>query len=143
MEFITNPKTARPRRSYRGVFLTVIAVIVLIVVIYSYFKYFMTYSDGSRYGLLQKFSHKGNLFKTYEGELILNSITSNSNATLASEKFYFSVTDKGTAEKLMHAQGSLVTLYYNEKHGTLPWRGDTRYMIDSVEIDSTDHNNRR
>lgn len=98
----------------------------------------MNYSSGIRYGLLQKFSYKGNIFKTYEGELILSSVRSNSNVALASEKFYFSVTDKGTAEKLMNSQGRLVTLHYTQKNGALPWRGDTPYIVDSVQADATE-----
>lgn len=96
----------------------------------------MNYSSGIRYGLLQKFSYKGNLFKTYEGELILSSVRSNSNVALASEKFFFSVSDKPTAEKLMNSQGRYVTLHYKEKNGTLSWRGDTPYIVDSVQVDT-------
>ena len=96
----------------------------------------MNYSSGIRYGLLQKFSYKGNVFKTYEGELILSSVRSNANVPLASEKFFFSVNEKGTAEKLMNLQGRNVTLYYTEKNGTLSWRGDSRYIVDSVQLDS-------
>lgn len=100
-----------------------------------YWKYYFTYSSGNRYGLLQKFSHKGNLFKTYEGEMILSSIKSNMNVALASEKFFFSVTDKNVANELMNAQGKFVTIHYEEKNGTLSWRGDTPYIVDSVKVE--------
>ena len=102
---------------------------------YFYWKHYFTYSSGNRYGLLQKFSHKGNLFKTYEGEMILSSIRSNMNVTLASEKFFFSVTDKNVANELMNAQGKFVTIHYEEKNGTLSWRGDTPYIVDSVKVE--------
>ena len=84
------------------------------------------------YGLLQKFSYKGNMFKTYEGELILSSVRSNVNVTLASEKFFFSVTDKQVANQLMRLQGRHITVHYKEKNGVLGWRGDTKYIVDSV-----------
>jgi hypothetical protein len=100
-----------------------------------YWKYYFTYSSGNRYGLLQKFSHKGNLFKTYEGEMILSSIKSNMNVALASEKFFFSVTDKNVANELMNAQGKFITIHYEEKNGTLSWRGDTPYIVDSVRVE--------
>src|SRR5688572_16418711 len=126
MEFITNERTTTPQRSRgRGILGKIMIVVLLIVGILLYWKFFMNYSDGIRYGLLQKFSHKGKLFKTYEGELILSSVRGNSNVAIASEKFFFSVTDKKTAEKLMNAQGRYVTLHYKEKNGTLMWRGDT------------------
>src|SRR5215218_2106983 len=106
MDFIPNQQTTAPRRSRGGGILrTILIIVILILGIFFYWKYSMNYSSGIRYGLLQKFSYKGNLFKTYEGELILSSVRSNTNVALASEKFYFSVNDKGTAEKLMNLQG--------------------------------------
>jgi hypothetical protein len=142
MDFVTNQSTA-PRRRRSGVFSKIIIVVLLITGIVVYWKFFMNYSSGIRYGLLQKFSRKGNVFKTYEGELILSSVTSNNNVSLASEKFYFSVTNAHTADKLMHAQGNYVRLYYNEKNGTLSWRGDTRYIVDSVELVTSPEEQRR
>ncbi len=109
-------------------------IVLLILAGFFYWKYYYTYSDGNRTGLLQKFSHKGNVFKTYEGELILSSIQSNNNMALASEKFLFSVADKPLAEKMMGLEGKRVTLHYHEKNGSLPWRGDTNYLIDSVTV---------
>ena len=66
-------------------------VVVLILAVFIFWKYFYTYSEGNRTGMLQKFSYKGNVFKTYEGELVLNSIIMNSTTAMASEKFYFTV----------------------------------------------------
>ncbi len=144
MDFVPNNQTAATRRRRGSGLLWKIALIALLIFgIYCYWKYFMNYSSGIRYGLLQKFSHKGNVFKTYEGELILSSVTSNNNVSLASEKFYFSVTNDNTAEKLMHSQGSYVRLYYKEKNGTLSWRGDTRYIVDSVEVGAAPEMQRR
>lgn len=103
--------------------------------IYFYWKYFFTYSSGNRYGLLQKFSHKGNLFKTYEGEMILSSIRGNNNVPLASEKFFFSVSDEKVANQLKNMQGKYITVHYKEKNGTLVWRGDTKFIVDSVRTE--------
>ena len=77
-------------------------------------------------------SHKGNLFKTYEGELVLNSIASNSNGPLSSEKFYFSVEDKNIAAKMAQFEGQRVELLYEQKNGALFWRGDSEYIVDSI-----------
>jgi hypothetical protein len=111
-----------------------IIVIVLLVVVGSWFywKYYFTYSDGNRTGLLQKFSRRGNLSKTYEGELVLSSIVGNTISPLSAEKFFFSVDDEAVAKKLMNHEGQRVTLHYKEKNGTLFWRGDTRYIVDSI-----------
>jgi hypothetical protein len=81
---------------------------------------------------LQKFSYRGNLFKTYEGEMVLSSVESSRDVPLASEKFLFSVTDKSTAQKLANLQGHFVVVHYSQKHGKIWWRGDTEYFVDSV-----------
>ena len=94
---------------------TILLFVVLGFGIYFYWKYFFTYSSGNRYGLLQKFSKKGNLFKTYEGEMILSSVRGTNNVPLASEKFFFSVTDDNVANKLMNMQGQYITVHYEEK----------------------------
>jgi hypothetical protein len=129
---------ALPARKYTGVKRVIWTILLLFLLIlggYFYWKYLFTYSSGNRYGLLQKFSHKGNLFKTYEGELILSSVRGSNNVPLASEKFYFTVTDDKVAGQLMNLQGRFVTVRYKEKNGTLSWRGDSRYIVDSVKAD--------
>ena len=114
---------------------TILLLALLILGGYFYWKYFFTYSNGNRYGLLQKFSHKGNIFKTYEGEMILSSVRGNNNVPLASEKFFFSVTSDKVADQLMNLQGRFVTVHYREKNGTLSWRGDSKYIVDSVRVE--------
>jgi len=109
-----------------------IFILILATAVFIYWKFMFTYSEGNRSGLLQKFSYKGAIFKTYEGELILSSIRSNQEVTLASEKFLFSVPDKALAEMLMKLEGTMVILHYREKNGSLPWRGETVYLVDSV-----------
>ena len=110
----------------------ILASLVVILGLFIYWKYSFTYSEGNRAGLLQKFSYKGTIFKTYEGELILSSIKSNQNVALASEKFYFSVPDKELANKLLHLEGSPIVLHYKEKNGILPWLGETKFLVDSI-----------
>lgn len=129
----------RHRRRNRGkglgrFFRTFLLLLVLGLGIFIYWKYIFTYSNGNRYGLLQKFSEKGTLFKTYEGELILSSVRGNYNVPIASEKFFFSVSDERVAQQLMNLQGQQVTVHYKEKNGRLPWRGETRYIVDSVRV---------
>ena len=130
-------RSSRSSRMGRGVgrfFRIFLVLLILGLGIFIYWKYAFTYSSGNRYGLLQKFSQKGTLFKTYEGELILSSVRGNYNVPIASEKFFFSVSDKDIAQQLMNLQGEQVTVHYKEKNGTLPWRGDTRYIVDSVRV---------
>jgi hypothetical protein len=120
------------RKSNKVLFLITV-VIIIIAGVFIYWKYFYTYSDGYRAGLLQKFSHKGNIFKTYEGEMILSSVSSNMNVAIASEKFYFSVSDKNLALQLDTIQGQKVIVHYHQKNGVLFWRGESEYLVDSVK----------
>lgn len=113
-------------------------IMMLVLGSFIYWKYYFTYSEGYRAGLLQKFSHKGNIFKTYEGEMILSSVQSNANVAIASEKFFFSVTDKKVALQLERIQGESIVVHYREKNGAFPWNGETYYFVDSVRINNTE-----
>lgn len=120
----------------RNFFTRLLIVLLLFVGSFVYWKYFFNYSEGYRAGLLQKFSSRGSLFKTYEGELILSSVQSTANMAIASEKFFFSVTDEEVARKIEKLQGEGVVVHYTQKNSTLPWRGDTPYLVDSVALRS-------
>ena len=111
----------------------IILVVILVLGVFIFWKYFYTYSEGYRAGLLQKFTRKGNIFKTYEGEIILSSVTSSANVALASEKFNFSVTDDSLARSLDTLQGQFVIVHYKQKNGKLPWKGDTPYFVDEAK----------
>ena len=111
-----------------------LAIVIVLIVAFGYFKYGFVYSKGYRAGLLQKFSEKGVIFKTYEGEMILSSVQSNANVAIASEKFLFSVADDAVAKQLEQIQGKNVVVHYKEKNGALPWIGESHYIVDSVRV---------
>lgn len=110
------------------------SLLIIFLFIFVYFRYFFTYSEGYRAGLLQKFSNKGMVFKTYEGELILSSVSSTANVALASEKFIFSVIKKNVSIQYDTLQGKNVIVHYVEKKGAVPWRGDSKYLVDSIAV---------
>jgi hypothetical protein len=117
------------------IFLRWLLIVVIITgSLFIYWKYFYTYSEGYRAGLLQKFSSKGSLFKTYEGEMILSSVSSNRDVALASEKFLFSMINKSLVREFDTLQGDMVIVHYTQKNGTVFWRGDSQYLVDSVRI---------
>jgi hypothetical protein len=134
MEATTTVPQKRKNKTGRKIITTLVIIVLLIIAGYVYWNYYFTYSDGERFGLLQKFSHKGNVFKTYEGEMILSSVQGNNNVAIASEKFFFSVNDKDVAKQLTGLQGRHVTVHYKQKKGTLPWRGESEYIVDSVRV---------
>jgi len=130
----TPSRSAVIKKKIRKYLYLALAVFILIIGIWIYISYFFTYSDGYRSGMLQKFSRKGNIFKTYEGEMILSSVQSNKNVSIASEKFLFSVADKEVALQLEKMQGKAVVVHYTQKNNTLPWRGDTPFIVTSVKL---------
>ena len=112
----------------------ILTLLIIFVCTFLYWKYFYTYSEGFRAGLLQKFSNKGTFFKTYEGEMILSSVSSTSNVTLASDKFFFSVPRKNLSIQFDTLQGRNVIVHYIQKNGAVFWRGDSEYLVDSIAV---------
>jgi hypothetical protein len=137
-----SPESAQPKASAWGKFLGktrkvlrwTLILLGVVLALFVYWKYFYTYSEGYRAGLLQKFSSKGVIFKTYEGEMILSSVASNRDVALASEKFLFTMVNKQLVRQFDTLQGSMVIVHYKQKNGRLPWQGDTPYLVDSVRL---------
>ena len=109
---------------------------------YVYWYYFDSYSEGSRDGMLIKFSKKGNIFKTYEGEIIILGFRGRSQGTINSNSFSFSVEDQTIADSLNAVIGKNVKLHYNQYRKSLPWRGENyngkneelgQYIVDKIE----------
>ncbi len=125
---------ARMVRKTKKIFRWIIVLLVILLGVYIVMKYFYTYSEGYRAGLLQKFSNKGVIFKTYEGELILSSIASSRDVALASEKFLFTMVNKDLVRQFDTLQGQNIIVHYIQKGGAVPWRGDSKYLVDSVKV---------
>jgi hypothetical protein len=109
-------------------------LIVLFAAIFIYWKYFYVYSEGYRAGLLQKFSSRGTLIKTYEGEMILSSVSSSRDVPLASEKFLFTLVNKNLVRQFDTIQGEMIIVHYRQTNAPLFWRGDSPYLVDSVKV---------
>jgi len=118
----------------KKLFRWLIFFLVIFLGVFIYWKYFFTFSEGYRAGLLQKFSHKGTLFKTYEGEMILSSVATTRDVAIASEKFLFTVTNKAIITQFDTLQGDNVIVHYRQKRGVVFWRGDSPYLVDSVKL---------
>jgi len=116
----------------KRIFKWILTLVIIFLCTFLYWKYFYTYSEGYRAGLLQKFSNKGTFFKTYEGEMILSSVSSTTNVALASDKFFFSVPRKDLSIKFDTLQGRNVIVHYIQKNGAVFWRGDSEYLVDSI-----------
>jgi len=110
--------------------LSFIALLLLITAWFA-FAWRWSYSDGERAGWVQKFSRKGWVCKTWEGEQALVSLP----GTASVEKFYFTVHDEATAQAINKVMGRRVNLHYEEKVG-LPGScfGETRYFVTGVTL---------
>lgn len=111
-----------------------ITIIVLVIALagFVFVKFYFVFGSGVKTGTLNYVVHKGYVFKTYEGEMILSGITSKTPGTLQSNQFLFSVDNKEIAEQLMRMGAMEVELQYKEYLGALPWRGYSKFVVDSI-----------
>ena len=124
------PAPRTKRRRWPVAVATLIIVPLLLFVIYTFFVVSWSYSDGERAGTLQKFSRKGWLCKTYEGELALYVV-----GGVAPQIWYFTVRDESIVRGLSNAVGQKVQVHYSEHRGVpTDCFGDTPYWVDQVKV---------
>jgi len=108
----------------------VIVVPIFILALYTWTSLTWSYSEGTRAGYVQKFSHKGWICKTWEGELAQVNIPGS-----LSEKFLFTVRDAKVVDYVNASLGKRVALTYEEHRGVpTTCFGDTRYYITAVRV---------
>ncbi|MGH8186690.1 MAG: hypothetical protein ACREUC_09015 [Steroidobacteraceae bacterium] len=90
----------------------VLLLVGLLAVLWTWFTLSWAYSDGDRAGVLQKFSKKGWICKTYEGELALYVV-----GGVAPQIWYFSTRDEKLAQQLYASVGEQIRLHYSEHRG--------------------------
>ena len=107
-----------------------VPVIGGLIALYLWAALSWNYSSGERAGWVQKFSKKGWICKTWEGELAMITMPG-----AAQEKFHFTVWDDEVARKINEAMGKRVSLHYDEKVG-LPTScfGETRHWVNKVTV---------
>lgn len=110
--------------------LVVLALVVAGFALWTWFALSWAYSEGDRAGVLQKFSRKGWICKTYEGELALYVV-----GGVAPQLWTFSTRDEELAGRLSKAVGEKVQLHYKEHRG-VPTNcfAETPYFADSFTI---------
>lgn len=100
------------RRRFGKIGLILLAVLILAPILWTWFSLSWAYSEGERAGVLQKFSKKGWICKTYEGELALYIV-----GGVAPQIWYFSTRDEDLARELSQAVGQQIRLHYTEHRG--------------------------
>jgi hypothetical protein len=122
------PRTWK-RRFKRGVIIAIISPLIAFA-LYTVVVYNWSYSQGDRSGILRKFSYKGWLCKTWEGELAMTTVPG-----VMPELWAFTVRDDSVAQIINQALGKEVVLHYGEHRGL--WSscfGETNYFVDSLRI---------
>jgi hypothetical protein len=111
-------------------FIGILLVAALLFSGYVWLAFQYSYSNGERAGFVQKFSRKGWLCKTWEGELALVAMPGST-----PEKFYFTVRDDALAAKINSQMGQRVAVTY-EQHKGLPGAcfGDTEYFVTDSRV---------
>jgi hypothetical protein len=117
-------------------FLYIFIVIVLAVLLYVTFGH---YGEGSIAGTLVKLTKKGILFNTYEGKLNTQMYVGDGTAAsgVGLNLWDFTVVkDDSLIAKLETAMlnGHRVKLDYKQRFFTLPWVGDTKYIVYGAEV---------
>lgn len=98
-----------------------------------WFKYYYVFGEGVKSGQLNYAIYKGNVFKTYEGKLIQEGFGRNpKSGNFTTYEFEFSVQDPKVFKQLELNSGKHFDLHYKEYKGTLPWRGNTVYIVDEI-----------
>lgn len=110
------------------------SIAILLLGLFIFFHFFFVYSTGVNAGDLNYFQEEGIIFKTYEGKMIQSGFKSVGKSTegLHSNELKFSVTDQHVADTLMRASGKHVELRWKRYLGTLPWRGNSQYVVTEV-----------
>ena len=115
------------------VWTTILSVLLLGLAVFVYFKFFFVYSEGTNEGDINYFQREGFVFKTYEGKMIQTGYNShNTSATIQSNEFKFSVVDENVAEQIDSNSSRQIKLHWKRYLGTLPWRGNSQYVVDSI-----------
>jgi hypothetical protein len=128
----SQPEPTRKRFGWRGKiilwFLTVVVLAVLGFAGYTWSALHVTYSSGDRAGFVQKFSSKGWLCKTWEGQIAMANLPGTT-----PEIFNFSVRNDSVAQLIMKSMGQRVDISY-EQHRGVPTHcfGETEYFVTAV-----------
>ena len=112
------------------IFVGLLVLVLLAVAGFTWVTLHWSYADGERAGYVQKFSRKGWVCKTWEGEMAMVTMP----GTVA-EKFQFTVPDAAVAAKLNADIGKRVALHY-EQRKWIPSScfGETEYFVTDVRV---------
>jgi hypothetical protein len=114
------------------IFTWIFVIGIVVLGAWFYWRYYYVFGEGAKAGELNYMVKKGYVFKTWEGKLIQSGLRSKAANTVQSYDFDFSVVDEKIANQLLTSEGKVFNLHYKEYMGSLPWRGYSNYVVDSI-----------
>jgi hypothetical protein len=124
----------------RKKFFWILGIALLSFIVWLLVILYYPYSEGTRTGVIRKLSHKGYIFKTWEGELQMSGIPipSDANQVVTGGNVWSFSVDASNGEIIQALQkaessGGRVTLHYIERLKQFDWRGDTKYFVKKVQ----------
>lgn len=126
----------KAKRKVRNFFRWFGAILLLLVIGIGLFVIYVPYSEGVRAGTVLKVSKRGVIFKTYEGQLDLETFgAAQDKNNLFSQAFFFSVKEAAVVKDLeeVSLSGERVNLRYKENFLTIPFLGETKYFVVGIE----------
>jgi hypothetical protein len=128
MEKNMTSDTSVKSRSYKGYLFLFLIIAIGVFALYTWITLSYSYSTGNRAGFLQKFSKRGWVCKTWEGEIVTGSMMGNQ------EKFTFSVRGEELAKQIASNIGKRVEVEYDQ-HVGVPTScfAETEYYIKSIK----------
>ena len=115
---------------FKRIGFTFLLGVIVLAGLYLVVVFEWSYSSGERAGWVQKFSRKGWVCKTWEGEIAMMNLPGS-----VPEVFSFTVRDPAVADRIAQTVGQRVTLHY-EQHRGLPGScfGETGYWVDAIAV---------
>ncbi len=127
--FNKTSETGDQKRSRFSQFFKWAGITLLVALVVYYFICGITYSEGTRSGVLTKISKRGFVFKTFEGELNVGGLNQGDGTIMPLSIFYFSVKNEDVYKLLEESQGKKVVLHYKEVIHSFFWQGETNYRV--------------
>lgn len=125
----------RPGRRYMLWVWVAATGVALGLILTVYFRWFSPYVEGAtQYGYVESLERRGTIFDTYEGVLLPYKDLMDTTRSYGGD-FVFTCADGDVAVKLRRMQYANlpVRVVYRRYHATLPWRGDSRIIVERVD----------
>lgn len=125
-------ESVKKDNGFRKFIFIIVLVLITAGAAFLWWNYYYVFGEGVKSGQLNYLVLKGNVFKTYEGKLIQEGLRSYGTGSIQSNEFEFSVVDDSIAKVLMYNSGNSFDLHYKEYKNSLPWRGYSAFIVDSI-----------